>query len=251
MQEANLTIHLLDQWPGRPVDDLKEQTYPRLQAESATNHNSQSKVWVPDHLIAAEIEDEEQAAWLEQLERGERKDSANFQFIRSNRQALINQVLQTIAGLQENVQTEEPVSFLIDTHQKDQRYAFTLAGLLAKEGVGVEFNQESSDPVKSLGDFEKAVCQVQNLVIMFGKVNPKWLKARIQTTVKVIANQLITESSTLCKIWVLLLPGCPGQDAVPSTPLLRVSLLDNTTADEITADHLQELLAAGQGRANS
>ena len=86
-------------------------------------------IWVPDSLTADEIEDQQQAAWLQQMEQGERRD-ANFQFIRSSRQALIDQLLQTIASLRQQSDDVEPISFLIDTHQKDQRYAFELGGFL-------------------------------------------------------------------------------------------------------------------------
>ena len=249
LQQANLSIHLLDQWPGRVVDDLEEQTYPRLQSESATRHRTPSLIWVPESLAEEEIEDEQQTAWLGRIEQGERGDT-NFQFIRSSRQALIDQVLQTTADLQQEPDDGFPVSFLIDTHQKDQRYAFKLADLLSETGVDVEFNKESRNPVKSLTDFEQAVRQVQNLVIMFGKVAPEWLKGRMQTTVKVIADQLQKDNPILSKLWIVLLPGCPGNDAVPRMPLLRVDLLDNTRADGIAPDLLRQLLDAGQEGAN-
>jgi hypothetical protein len=245
LQQANLSIHLLDQWPGRVVDDLEEQTYPRLQAESATRHQTPSLIWVPESLAEEEIEDEQQTAWLGRMEQGELGDT-NFQFIRSGRQALIDQVLQTLPSLQQKSDDGVPVSFLIDTHQKDQRYAFKLADLLSEKGVEVEFNKESRDPVKSLTDFEQAVRQVQNLVIMFGKVAPAWLKGRMQTTVKVIADQLQKNNPIPHKLWIVLLPGCPGHDAVPRIPLLRVDLLDNTRADGIAPDLLRQLLDASQ-----
>ena len=51
--------------------------------------------------------------------------------------------------------------FLIDTHQKDQRYAYKLADLLAERGADVDFNKESRDPTESLRGFERAVQDVQ------------------------------------------------------------------------------------------
>ncbi len=250
LQQASLSIHLLDQWPGHIIDDLEEQTYPRLQTETAAHNRTESLIWVPDSLTADEIEDEQQAAWLQQMEQGERRD-ANYRFIRSSRQTMIDQVMQTIAALQQQSDGGEPISFLIDTHQKDQRYAFELGGYLEKQGIKVRFNPDYDDPVKSLTDFEQAVRQVQNLVIMFGKVAPAWLKGRMQTTIKVIADQVQQENPILSKLWILMLPGCPGQDAIPPMPpMLRVDLLDNTQAEGIAPDLLQQLLAVGQGGTN-
>ena len=244
LEQANLSIHLLDQWPGRTIEGLQEQTYPRHQAETAAHHAIPSMLWLPDSLSPAEIEDEAQAAWLQQWERGDRGES-NFQFVRSDRQALIDQVLQTIASLRQETAGNQPIRFLIDTHLKDQRYAFKLADLLAEQNVDVEFNQESHDPVKSLTDFEQAVRQVQNLIIMFGNVAPAWLKGRMQTTIKVMAEQFQHDQPLLEKLWIVLLPGCPGRQAVPRLPpLLQVDLLDNTQATGIAPDLVQQLLNA-------
>ncbi len=249
LQQARLSIHLLDQWPGRIIDDLEGQTYSRHQAETAAHFPTQSLIWVPDSLVADEIEDQQHADWLKRMEQGER-NGAKYQFVRSGLQALIDEVLQTIDALQQQSDLGEPIRFLIDTHHTDQRYAFKLAELLSEQGVDVVFNQEFCDPVKGLTDFEQAVHQVQNLVIMFGKVDPVWLKGRMQTTVKVIADQLHKDNTNLSKLWILMLPGCPGKDAIPNVPLLRVDLLDNTEGEGIAPHLLQQLLADEQGGTN-
>ncbi|HEB93882.1 MAG TPA: TIR domain-containing protein, partial [Gammaproteobacteria bacterium] len=249
--QASLTIHLLDQWPGRTVDDLPEQTYPRLQAEIAARHTTPSMLWIPDSLSVTAFEDKAQAAWLKQMEQGERGET-HFQFIRSDRQALIDQVIQTITRLRRQSSDADSIRFLIDTHQKDQRAAFELATLLAKREADVEINKDSRDPAKSLSDFEQAVRQTRNLIILFGNVAPIWLKERMQTTVKVVAEQFQHDRPTLEKLWIVLLPGCPGRQAVPPLPsLLQVGLLDNTHATEIAPTLLDELLGAGRQEARS
>lgn len=250
LQQASLSVHLLDQWAGRPVAGAAQQTYPRLQADTAVSAQTSSMIWVPAGLKMEEIADKEQAHWLTNLEQGDRQDT-HFQFIRSSEQALIDQVMQTIASLQQEISSSATtsMSYLIDTHQKDQRYAFELAGLLARKNVEVEFNQESNDPVKSLTNFEQAVRKVQNLIIMFGHVAPAWLKGRIQTALKVAVEQFQQEM-ILANIWVLILPGSPGEQAIPPINLINIALLDNTHSDGIDPQVLDRLLGANQGRAN-
>ena len=62
---------------------------------------------------------------------------------------------------------------------------------------------------------------------------------------KVIADQIQKDNPILSKLWVVLLPGCPGQQAIPRYPLLPVDLLDNSQADRIEPDLLRQLLSAG------
>ncbi len=250
LQQASFSIHLLDQWAGRPVDGADRQTYPRLQADTAVSSQTSSMIWVPAGLKMEEIEDKGHAQWLRNMEQGERQDT-HFQFIRSSEQALIDQILQTIASLEQEIcsSVTTSMSYLIDTHQKDQRHAFELAGLLAQKDVDVAFNQESNDPVKSLTNFEQAVRQVQNLIIMFGQVAPAWLKGRIQTALKVAVEQFQQEM-TLTNIWVLLLPGSPGEQAIPPMNLINIAMLDNTQSDGIDQQVLARLLGANKGSGN-
>ena len=241
--QASLSIHLLDQWPGHIIEGTEELSYPRLQADKAILHPIPSLIWRPGSLQNDDIEDPLQADWLEQLEQGERKD-ASFQFIRSGEQALFDQVRETISTLQQQVTRgdNQSMNFLIDTHQKDQRYAFKLGYLLEERDIDVEFTTESYDPVKSLTDFEQKVRRVRNLIIMFGKVGPDWLKGRIKSTLNTIAEQFGSEDKTLKRIWVVLLPGCPGKESVPELPLQMIELLDNTSGEDMGSGLLEKLL---------
>jgi hypothetical protein len=244
LSRASLTVHLLDQWPGREVDGV-DTTFPRLHADKAIDASCPSLIWLPDRLEEEDMEDEAQADWLREIEMGQRGEG-NFQFIRSSRQAITDQVRQTVEELSRAAPaTHDVQSFLIDTHQKDQRFAYKLAELLSDHNVDVEFNKESRDPIKSLSDFEEAVREVENLVIMFGQVAPGWLKGRIQTAVKVVAEQFQMETPLLSNIWVMMLPGSPGQRAIPRTPpLIRLDLLENQSAEDIDGDLVQRLLSA-------
>ncbi len=241
--QASLSIHLLDQWPGHIIEGTEELSYPRLQADKAILHPIPSLIWRPGSLQNDDIEDPLQADWLEQLEQGERK-GASFQFIRSGEQALFDQVRETISTLQQHVTRgdNQSMNFLIDTHQKDQRYAFKLGYLLEERDIDVEFTTESYDPVKSLTDFEQKVRRVRNLIIMFGKVGPDWLKGRIKSTLNTIAEQFGSEDKTLKRIWVVLLPGCPGKESVPELPLQMIELLDNTSGEDMGSGLLEKLL---------
>ena len=154
----------------------------------------------------------------------------------------MNQVIDELQASQNTA--NQTSNFLIDTHQKDQLFAFQLAAMLSGKEINVEFNQESEDPIKSLENFEQAVQEVQNLIIMFGSVTPVWLQQRIKTAIKIIANQLQTGSTTLDAIWVFMLPNSPGKEAVGEFPrLLKINYLDNSTSQTIDDSVIDSLLS--------
>lgn len=249
LQQASLSIHLLDQFGGREVQGMSDMTFPRLQAGAVRSRATPSLVWVPDTLNAEEIEDTQQAEWLQEMEHGQR-EASGFHFVRSSRQAFIDQVLQKLEAIRAEADTQgETARFLIDTHQKDLRYAFELGAKLAGRDLEVKLSQEESDPVKSLENFEKMVSEVQHLVIMFGKVAPQWVKGRILTTIKVIASQWQSGAPMLDAIWVMMLPESPGQSALPQVPsLIRINLLDNSGSQSLDDSVLEPLFNHKGGR---
>jgi hypothetical protein len=250
LSKVDLAIHLLDQQPGEIVVNDENSTYPRDQVEMSLAHPTPTLVWVPDSIDTANIRDEKQKALLAQLEGGERK-AQGFEFIRCSRTALSGIVLQRIVALEHRpTGAGEAVTFLIDTHQKDQRYAYKLAEALSDQGADVDFNRESRNPIESLANFERAVGEVRNLIIMFGRVSSSWLQRRIQTAVKVVAEQMQSDRpSILDAIWVCLLPESTGAEAVHTrSRIINIQLLDNTHSDTIEPAIVSQLLGAhGQG----
>jgi hypothetical protein len=244
-QRADLAIHLVDRWPGRRVNDHAGTTYPREQAQIALGLSVPTLVWVPDTLQTEAIEDEAHRAWLQQLEGGAR-GGPSYEFVRATPRALLDLVAQKLQELeQRSAQAQQALSFLIDTHQKDQRYAYRLDDLLAERGADVDFNKESQDPTQSLTNFEQAVRRARNLVIVFGQVTAAWLQGRIKTAVKVLAEQLASEPAfTLENVWVFLLPGSQGSTAIPRLPpVIRISVLDNSRSEAIDPGVVAQMLA--------
>ena len=142
------------------------------------------------------------------------------------------------------------MSYLIDTHQKDQRYAFKLADFLMEEGAEVDFNHESRDPTVSLVKFEQSVKNVKNLVLVCGKVGPAWLIGRIKKAFKAISEQFEFENqSSLEHIWLFLAPHGAGKPDLPAfPPLIHIDILDNSQSDQIDPQITTRLLSTGVGQ---
>jgi TIR domain len=247
LARARFSIHLLNQWPGRKLVDRKETTYPREQHEIAFKQSIQQLVWVPSDLDIAAVEDEEQRRFLQTCETRPRT-LGQYEFVKCLQSDFVNLVRERIDQIRQ--QTNDPArhpSYLIDTHQKDQRYAFKLADFLMEKGAEVDFNHESRDPTVSLIKFEHSVKNVKNLVLVCGKVGPAWLIGRIKKAFKVISEQFEFENRTsLEHIWLFLAPHSAGRPDLPAfPPLIHIDILDNSQADNIDPRITARLLTAG------
>ena len=252
LQQADFSIHLLDDDPGDRILDLKQTTYPREQTEIALANPLRQLIWLPPDLAIDAIRNDDYRKLVEQLDSGERA-KGGIELLRCGRNELIDQVLIRIAEAGQRAATSATVDdarFLIDTHQKDQRYAYQLAGLLTEHGADVDFNKESQDPVQSLALFEDAVRQARTLVILFGQVNAPWLSSRLKTAVKVMAEQFMADEPLLERLCVLLLPGSQGMPPeLRLPPTIKLTTLDNRGSDAIDPEQLNCLLTPGASAA--
>ena len=245
LTQSDLSIHLFDQWTGRKVLDQKNTTYPRTQWEIALASAVRKLVWVPADLHTAKVQDEAQRDFLDNLANGDRP-AEQYEFVQSDRTDFLNVVRDYIDQLRHPLGNDGPRrTFFLDTHQKDQRYAFKLADLLVEKGVMVDFNFESRDPAISLAKFEKSIRQVQNLIILAGKVELMWLKERIKKVFKIVSEQLFDTDDTFAleNIWVFLAPTSEGRVELPQfPPLIKVNFLDNSHAERIDPQVISPLL---------
>lgn len=247
LNQADLAVHMFDHLPGRPIVDDEDNTYPRRQIELSLRSKTPKLVWLPSELTPTEIASlayEDYRLCLQNLE-NERRAGQNYEFVRSTATAFAEIVLQKLVELQKASATNgETISFLVDTHQKDQRHAYELADLLVENGLEVEFNQESRDPTRSLTNFEQTLKQVRNLIIICGIVNSDWLHSRLKKAIKIVAEQVDNEICiNLDTIWIYLPPGgktAPDLSSFP--PFIKIRTLDIRAFKQIEPHLLAPLL---------
>ncbi len=248
VQQSQLTVHLLDRWPGREIQDVPEDHYPSRQLEIALSSPVPQILWLPAALASADVEDEDHRQLIQRIRSHDRGES-RYELVEGEPTELSNYLRERLAELVAPLpQPGSAQSFLIDTHQKDQRYAFELAAYLATRNLEVDFNQESRDPAASLTQFEAAVRYVTNLILVCGSVTPDWVQQRIRKAVKIVAEQLAAEEQTLENIWLYRMPGPGGQGVLPRLPpLLNIVVLDNSASAAIDPAVAGRLLAGDPG----
>jgi hypothetical protein len=247
LARADFSVHLLDHWPGRKIIDRKETTYPREQHESAFAQQIPQLVWVPAGLDIEAIEDGRQRHFLRNSENRPRELN-QYEMVKCLQTDFVNLVLERITRCRQSASDpSRTLSYLIDTHQKDQRFAFRLADFLLGNGAEVDFNHESQDPTISLSKFEQSVKRVKNLILICGKVGPSWVVGRIKKAFKAISEQFeFEERATLETIWVFLAPASGGRPDLPAfPPLIHIDILDNSQSDSIDPLITARLLEAG------
>lgn len=247
LEQASFAVHLLDQWPGPEIANTDSHTYQDEQVKLGLKSHTPQLIWVPQTVQPDLVEDEAHRTLIERLETGKREHDT-FDFVRGPESTLADLIEQRIKESQNASQAEndDVISFLVDTHQRDQRYAFNLAAYLAEHNMQVDFNMESRDPMISLNRFEQSVSNVRNLIVLCGQVAPAWLKGRIVKAVKIVANNFEGDAH-LENIWIYLVPGDTGVEAIPRVPpLFKINVLDNKHTDDIDPDVAGELLLASR-----
>ena len=152
LTSADFSIHLLDQYPGSQIPN-QELTYPISQCESALSVKTLQLIWAPKELNIQAIEETQQKDFLDKIANGDRA-AKRYEFIHSTKTDFIDILIQKLDEFgKTSTNGVSSTSFLIDTHQKDQRYAFELGSQLSQKGVQVEFNHESRHPSQNMEIF--------------------------------------------------------------------------------------------------
>jgi hypothetical protein len=150
VQDAHLSVHLLDELPGREIDGLAEETYPLRQLELARGHAREQLIWVKSELDSTRIEDERYRTLLDNLEHGSR-EGARYNFVRGSSSRLVPEIVEKLEQLRKA--PGDPGAprrgVLLDTHLKDQLYAMDLGRLLLTKSIQPYINPQEDDPPRT------------------------------------------------------------------------------------------------------
>jgi TIR domain len=181
---ANLSVHLLNEWPGREIDGAANKTYPQRQAELGLQQAKSQLIWVPQSLDIQTIEDQAHRDFLRELEEGKR-DLAGYKFIREPQSAITREIINRLDELkQESAAKSDDSAVLLETHLKDQLHAFDLGRSLTELNIRLHLHSEGDEPGASVRAFEESLRKVDRLIIVFGSVDEYWVRGRLGDAVK-------------------------------------------------------------------
>ena len=227
IEAADLSVHLLDAFPGREIVGQEASSYPQRQVELALAHGKSPLILVPQGVTPESIEDAGYAAFLDQLENGPRRQSA-YHFQRELPSVMTRQVLSMVDQLKAQRASPPPASLgatLLDTHVKDQLYAFELGQYLIKRHVETFINPQEDNPAANITSFTERLKKVGILVVFYGAVPWEWVRERVSIALHIA----VSEGCPLraCGVYVAP-PRKPDADRKFSPPFLALEWMDHT-----------------------
>lgn len=240
VERATLSVHLLDAYPGRPIQGDESSTYDRKQVELALAGPATPLVWVPRELTLEAVEDDAHRELLDRLENGSR-EGGGHEFVRGTQAALAAQIVERIEELAaRGAGPAAGSAVLLDTHLKDQLHALELSRLLLAANVQPYINPQEDDPRSNLDVLEARLREVKTLMILYGSVGESWVRERLGAALQLS----VTKGLPLESFCVYLAPPSkPRDDLDFSFGPVTVPLLDGSASSEPQPAILAPLLA--------
>lgn len=239
LDEADLAVHLLDQYPGREIEDAEGLWYPQKQAELSLEVAKSKLIWVPAEIDMAVVEEDSYRGFMQELETGKRS-AKNFEYIRGTKSSLT----QEISDLAEKIkvqQKQQPVNgkmaVLLDAYSEDQRYAWELGTSLLENQIQPFVTPQEDNPRDNNNMLGDRISQVNKLVFFYGKVDWTWVQRRINAALKLIINNQYPAD----EFFIFMMPPHKNtKDIFFEQRFLKVNVIDNSDTQQLDKSVLQQ-----------
>ncbi|MEM8509310.1 MAG: toll/interleukin-1 receptor domain-containing protein [Bacteroidota bacterium] len=206
LEECDLAVHLLDRYAGRQIDGGNTIWYPQRQAEIALeSENTPPLLWIPEETDFETVEEEDYKAFLENVEVG-KASSGLYEFIRGSKSTLAAEIVDFAEQIKVSRQVvpseDEKLAVLLDTHFKDQSYAFDLGKALLENEIQPFINPHEDDPRKNINFLADRIGRVSKMIFLYGKVSKEWVLERMSAALQLI----ITRNYPVEEFFVYMAP---------------------------------------------
>ena len=244
IQKADLSIHLLDAFAGREIPDAQETWYPQRQVELALNTEKSQMIWMPAETDFATVEEEKYAIFLQGLETG-KVSSKSYEFVRGSKatlpQEIIEFALEVQAKQKQKAVPKERISVLLDTHFKDQEFAFDLSKALLRNDIQPYVNPQEDDPRKNISLMGDRLSQVKKLIFLYGGVSKDWVLERMSAALQLI----ITNNYPIEDFFIFMAPPRKEESDIKlNQRFLKVNVINGSTTESMEKMDLQQFLEA-------
>jgi len=204
LKSVDLSIHLLNEFPGIPIDEEPGYSYPFKQAELSLQTAKSQFIWVPQSFKINEIDEDEQKyrTFLANLESDPPK-SPDFVYCKSLKSDLLELIQKRVEVLKAPQRKSDKASVkpgvLLDCHIHDEAPTYDLAEILEQAGLQTRvFTQKEKEPESKLKYYERVLGDFNKLMIYFGNVNCYWVIERLKIVQKsVIKNDYPLNNCTI------------------------------------------------------
>lgn len=247
LANADLSVHLLDLYPGREITADTINWYPKLEAELALQTDKPMMIWTPP-LELTEVEEEGYKNFLSDLDSG-KLSSGKSEMVRDVKSMITQHVADLATELQEKklsrqIQqrsaSEERTQVLIDTNVEDQISAWDLGRALLENGIQPVINPGEKDPVQNINILGDRMSQVQKLIFYYGQADKEWIKQRMNAAL----HMAMSKDLAIDNFFVFMAPPDKNpQEVLPKQKFIKVNLIDSSaTSKELAIDELLKQL---------
>jgi hypothetical protein len=243
LEKAELSVHLLDQYPGKEMMGTQDVWYSQTQTELGLQIAKPKLIWVPAEVDLSKIEDEKYKMFLQRLEE-DKQTSRSFEYIRGEKSILARQIADFAEQLKLQQQqlrqaAKGKIAVLLDTHFNDQAYAWDLCKTLLENEIQPFINPQEDDPRKNNDMLAARIRQVNKLIFLYGKVSKDWVLERMIAALQTI----ITNNLPVDHFFIFLVPPHKEPNDISlKQKLLKVNVINNSDNAYISTDTLQQLL---------
>lgn len=242
IEEADLTIHLLDQYPGREISGDANLWYPKKQAELSLLSDKPQLIWVPNEMEIDDIEEDHYKKFMRSLANGNEFSKKQLEYIVGTKSELPKQIkdlAEQIKVKSKQQNNKEKVSVLLDTHYNDQLYALEMSKSLLENNIQPYINPQADDPLENIKVLEDRISQVKGLIFFYGKVAGDWVLERM----KAARQFIVTNDCPIEEFYVYLLPPHKDPNDVSlKQRFIKVNVLNNSDMPQLDTVTLQQLL---------
>jgi hypothetical protein len=242
IENADLSIHLLDEFPGREIVGASDIWYPQKQTQLAMQGSKSQMIWVPAETDFSIIEDEKYKTFLQEVESG-KAASKRYEFIRGSKSTLAQEIIdyaeQVKAQLMVNKADKGKLSVLLDTHFSDQLYALDLSKALIENQIQPFINPQEDDPRKNINLLGDRISQVKKLIFLYGSVSKEWVLERMSAALQLI----ITNNYPIEDFFIYMAPPHkePG-DIKLNQRFLKVNVINSSNNQALDKSTLDKFL---------
>ncbi len=184
--QASLSIHLLDENPGAKVPGPGDDFYTQRQVDLVLKQPGSQFIWVPETLNTDTVPHERYGKFLEGLDKLEGTQS-KYRLVRGPHTSVTREVFAELDLILKPPPPPVGVAALVDTHVKDQSFAWQLSSVLAANHVQALITSGHDDPGENVEGFEDLLQQVSLFIVVFGQAAEEWVTGRIKEAFKVAA----------------------------------------------------------------
>lgn len=249
IQGAQLSVHLLDQFPGPKIDDEALQWYRKKEIELALESDIPQFIWIPKGVDMDAIKNKEYKAFIKGLREVEVSDKKELDFndngIEDNLKKDIFDTIDALIAKQNSAQVTEigdsngsPDIFL-DYNMEDKAFAAEIETYLIANNLGM-LNSPSKETLEE--NFEtrsERLKKTRKLIVLYGKASKKWVYGRLQTVIgDVTVGQLPIE-----EIYLYMAPEPKKSDDIMIIQgACKLEVINNSTHEKITEKVMKQFL---------